>query len=397
MGSPDGSRETGDGRIPSPTISEAGDDIGTSAVPGRQNNLSNDLTRCLTDFFATQPRVLEWGAVSLASPPPHANDLASWVHQGLHAGLGYMEQRLDERKDPLAFVPWAKTVVLFSLRQPVPFGIDTGDFRVAAYARGKDYHRICHRIMDRLEEQLKLVSPDTKFLRFCDTSPVFERDLAAEAGLGWRGKNATLIHRKHGSGFLLAGFFLDVDLETPPNPVADFCGGCTACLDACPTDALVAPGKLDAGKCISYWTIEHKGEIPDEMSSKFGNWIYGCDICQDVCPWNHKHKEGRAALSPDVTPTDEQDEKLAQEDWPRSSEDWLKLLRKGGGFRSLLRHTPLPRAGRQALLRNVLIAMRNTGMEVSEEWKEIFKSEEELAVASDQWPENTETKNVSFP
>jgi epoxyqueuosine reductase len=327
----------------------------------------------LEDFFAAQPRVLEWGAVSLGNPPPHAHDLASWVHEGLHANLGYMEQRLDERTDPLAFVPWAKTVVLFSLKQPVPFGTDTGDFRVAAYARGKDYHRVCHRIMDRLEAQLKIASPETKFLRFCDTGPVFERDLAAEAGLGWRGKNATLISRRHGSGFLLAGFFLDVDLETPPNPVADFCGGCTACLDACPTEALVAPGRLDANKCVSYWTIELKGEIPAEMSSKFGNLIYGCDICQDVCPWNHKHRDEKAGNDPIYAA---ENEPLASEDWPRSSGDWLKLLRKGGGFRSLLRHTPLPRAGRQSLLRNVLIAMRNTGEELSEEWRETLREEE---------------------
>jgi epoxyqueuosine reductase len=260
--------------------------------------------------------------------------------------------------------------------------MDAGDFRVAAYARGKDYHRVCHRIMDRLEEQLKVASPDTRFLRFCDTSPVFERDLAAEAGLGWRGKNTTLISRKHGSGFLLAGFFLDVDLESPANPVADFCGGCTACLDACPTDALVAPGKLDANKCISYWTIEHKGDIPAEMSAKFGNWNYGCDFCQDVCPWNHKPAQRHdAELAGNPRPADEP---LAQEDWPRSSEDWLRLLRKGGGFRSLLRHTPLPRAGRQALLRNVLVAMRNTGMELSEEWREILETEEDDAAVREE-------------
>ncbi len=217
---------------------------------------------------------------------------------------------------------------------------------------------------------MKAESPGTKFLRFCDTSPVFERDFAAEAGLGWRGKNATLLHRKHGSGFLLAGFLLDVDLDAPPRPTADFCGGCTACLDACPTDALIAPGKLDAGKCISYWTIEHKGSIPEDMSSKFGNWIYGCDICQDVCPWNRK--PGRAHPASAVG-----EEPLAQDDWPRTPEDWLKLLRKGGGFRSLLRHTPLPRAGRQALLRNVLIAMRNTGAPLSAEWRAMINVEED--------------------
>jgi epoxyqueuosine reductase len=337
---------------------------------------SSAIQPLLADFFAAQPRVLEWGSVSLGSPPPNADNLMTWVQQGMHAGLGYMQERLDERTDPNVFVPWARTVVLFSLRQPVPFGIDTGDFRVASYALGKDYHRVCHRIMDRLEERLKLESPETRFLRFCDTGPVFERDLAAEAGLGWRGKNATLIHRKHGSGFLLAGFFLDVDLGTPAQPVADFCGGCTACLDACPTDALIAPGRLDANKCISYQTIERKGVLPAGESAKFGNLVFGCDICQDVCPWNHKHKEDKSGGDPVYAA---ESEPLALDAWPRTAEEWLALLRKGGGFRSRLRHTPLPRAGRQALLRNVLIAMRNSGQELTAEWRKILEEEEDDA------------------
>jgi epoxyqueuosine reductase len=264
-------------------------------------------------------------------------------------------------------VPWAKSVVLFSLKQPVPFGTGTGDFQVAAYALGEDYHHVARRILRDLETVVRgtHASPvpqnPPRFQGFCDTMPVFERDWAAEAGLGWRGKNACLIHKKHGSGFLLAGFFLDVDLEVSPAPAPDFCGGCTACLDACPTDAFVAPGRLDANKCISYWTIEAKGAIPPALSEKFGNRIYGCDVCQEVCPWNHKHKAGDAA----------------PEGWPRTANEWLGLLRKGGGFQSRFKTAPLPRAGRRALLRNVLIAMRNTGKELSPEWRRILEAEEE--------------------
>jgi epoxyqueuosine reductase len=339
----------------------------------------------LNAFFASTPRVLAWGFVPLGAetvPAPHAQDLRAWVTQGLHADLGYMEQRLDERADPRVFAPWAKTAVLFSVRQPYPFDTDgsarADTLRIAAYARGKDYHRVCHRIMDRLEEQLKLESPDVRFERFCDTAPVFERDLAAEAGLGWRGKNTTLIHKTHGSGFLIAGFFLDVDpslFGAPPEPVPDFCGGCTACLTACPTDAFVTPGRLDANKCISYWTIEHKGAIPTEMSSKFGPWMYGCDACQDACPWNRKPSRRHAEeLAQNPHPADEP---LAPGDWPRDAESWLKLLRRGGGFRSLMRHTPLKRAGRRMLIRNLLIAMRNTGTELSEEWREVLREEED--------------------
>ena len=337
-----------------------------------------------TSFFATEPRVLEWGFVPLVenpAPTPHEADLRSWVTQGLHADLGYMEDRLDERADPRAFAPWAKVAVLFSVRQPYPFAVDAADrggLRVAAYARGKDYHRVAHRILDRLEERLQAEAPEIRFERFCDTAPVFERDLAAEAGLGWRGKNATLIHRTHGSGFLIAGFFLDADpaLFGPrPEPIADFCGGCTACLTACPTDAFVAPGRLDAGKCISYWTIEHKGPIPRDLSAKFGNWMYGCDACQDACPWNRKPARRHAEELRD-TPHPA-DEPLAPGDWPRTAEDWLTLLRRNGGFRSLLRHTPLKRAGRRMLIRNVLIAMRNTGEALSDEWRKRLEEEED--------------------
>lgn len=340
----------------------------------------------LADFFAAEPRVLSWGHVALAPakpPAPHGDALRAWVAQGLHADLGYMENNLDERADARLFAPWAKVAVLFSVRQPAPFMTDSGDAagqgpRVAAYARGKDYHRVAHRIMDRLEERLALEAPEARFERFCDTAPVFERDLAAEAGLGWRGKNATLIHKTHGSGFLIAGFFLDIDpaaLGAPPVPAPDFCGGCTACLTACPTDAFVAPGRLDANKCISYWTIEHKGPIPREVSTQFGSWMYGCDACQDACPWNRKPARRHAAeLAETPRPADEP---LPPGDWPRTSDEWLKLLRRGGGFRSLMRHTPLKRAGRRMLIRNTLIVMRNTGVEPSDEWKAILREEED--------------------
>jgi len=309
------------------------------------------IQKALGDFFRAQPRVLEWGIVRLGSPLPNAEKLKDWVGQGMHAGLRYMEERLEERQSPTKLFPWAKTAVLFSLRQPVPFGTDTGPFHIAAYALGEDYHHVARRILNDAEKHLeacRMVAPSgyptVRFAGFCDTWPVFERDLAAEAGLGWRGKNATLIHRQHGSGFLLAGFFLDVDLEQNKFPAQDFCGGCTACLDQCPTEALIEPGRLDASKCISYWTIEAKGEIPEAISVKTNGWIFGCDICQDVCPWNRKSKK---ALSTDLP-----------QNQPLTSRQWLNLLSRGGGFQSRFKNTPLLRAGRRALLRNVLIALR---------------------------------------
>jgi epoxyqueuosine reductase len=198
---------------------------------------------------------------------------------------------------------------------------------------------------------------DIRFYGFVDTAPVFERDLASEAGLGWRGKNCCTLNRKHGSAFHLAGFFLDVALPSAA-PLEDFCGGCTRCLDACPTGAFVAPGKLDANKCISYWTIEDKGPLPEGLPDKFGGWIFGCDVCQDVCPWNHKHiREARA----DAVPGGLSGAAAGGFGFPESGKAWAELLRKGGGFQSRFKGSPLTRAGRRSLLRNLAVAARNLG------------------------------------
>lgn len=337
------------------------------------------LRASLEAFFAGRPEVLHWGHVALDHDLPNAANLASWVDEGLHAGLAYMEANVEKRRDPRELAPWARSVVLFSIRQPAPFapgGANEGDFKVAAYALGEDYHHVARRALNDAEAVARAAG--ARFQGFCDTWPVFERDLAAEAGLGWRGKNACLIHKEHGSGFLLAGFFLDAELGEAPAPARDFCGGCTACLEACPTDAFVAPGRLDANKCISYWTIEAKGAIPPDLSAKFGDRMYGCDICQEVCPWNRKPMQRareRAGGAEAIA---------APGDWPRSSDEWFGLLRKGGGFQSRFRHSPLPRAGRRSLLRNLLIGMRNTGRPLPEAWRAALEAEEDDPVVREE-------------
>jgi epoxyqueuosine reductase len=301
----------------------------------------------LQKFFSARSEILEWGVARIDGPLPNAERLSDWVAQGMHAGLRYMEENLEKRKSPARLFPWARSAVVFSLRQPAPFGADTGEFRVAAYALGEDYHRLARLLLGAAEQALREATGEgIRFHGFCDTWPVFERDLAAEAGLGWRGKNACLIHPRHGSGFLLAGFFTDLELGTPAVPLQDFCGQCTACLDQCPTGALTEPGRLDANKCIGYWTVESKGDIPNDIARQHGDWIFGCDICQDVCPWNHKAKKTAGPAS-------------SPEGWPKTAREWLGLLRQGGGFQSRFRHTPLLRAGRKGLLRNVLIALQN--------------------------------------
>jgi epoxyqueuosine reductase len=335
----------------------------------------------LDAFFSARPEVLHWGFTALDKALPNAANLASWVEEGLHANLAYMAANLDKRRDPRALVEWARVAVLFSIRQPRPFGADTGDFKVAAYAQGEDYHRVARRLLNEAEAALVRVATDAgetppRFQGFCDTWPVFERDLAAESGLGWRGKNACLLHKEHGSGFLLAGFFLDCDPEKlgpAPAPALDFCGGCTACLDACPTDAFIAPGRLDANKCISYWTIEAKGAIPPELSAKFGDRIYGCDTCQDVCPWNLKPRKRAGA-----------DETVGPAGWPRSADDWFALLRKAGGFQSRFKDAPLPRAGRRSLMRNLLVVLRNSARPLPPAWRAILEAEEDDPVVREE-------------
>lgn len=307
----------------------------------------------LRAFFSREPRVLEWG-IAPARRSPRADLLRTWVEGKHHAGMDYMAARLGERMDPQAFQPWAQSAVVFAFPYAMPLGRDPSPYRLAAYAAGGDYHRTAREIHRAAETHLKEHPDlaDIRFYGFADTAPVFERDLASEAGIGWRGKNCCTLNRKHGSAFHLAGFFLDLELPVSV-PVEDFCGGCTRCLEECPTGAFLAPGRLDANKCISYWTIEDKGALPEGLPDRFGGWIFGCDICQEVCPWNHKHirsAEGRKAGLEGV-PTGSP--------YPESGPAWAALLRKGGGFQSRFKGSALTRAGRRSLLRNLAVAARN--------------------------------------
>ncbi len=309
----------------------------------------------LRSFFAKETRVLEWG-IAPARPTPHANLLRAWVVEKRHADMEYMASRLAERLDPKTFHPWAESAIVFAFPYLHPLGSTSQSYKVAAYAHGDDYHdraRAIHRAAEahlRSDPALK----DIRFYAFADTAPVFERDLASEAGLGWRGKNCCTLSRKLGSAFHLGGFFLDIPLPASA-PVEEFCGGCTRCIDMCPTEAFLGPGRLDANKCISYWTIENKGEVPAGLSDRFQGWMFGCDVCQEVCPWNLKHMaDARGAESAGRETASE-----AAALFPASGPEWAALLKKNGGFRSRFRRTPLDRAGRRSLIRNLAIAIRN--------------------------------------
>lgn len=217
--------------------------------------------------------------------------LEAWLKKGAHGKMSYMENHFDKRLDPTQLVPGAKSVVSLlynyyperDLAQEEP-----GHAKLAKYAYGQDYHFI---IKDKLKELVKDLQAEIGQIEgrvFVDSAPVMERQWAEKSGLGWVGKNTLLITKTQGSFFFLAELIIDLELE-PDGPIKDYCGTCTRCIDACPTDA-ITPYELDASKCISYLTIELKDSIPEEFKGQMENWAFGCDICQDVCPWNRFSK-----------------------------------------------------------------------------------------------------------
>jgi epoxyqueuosine reductase len=212
--------------------------------------------------------------------------LEQWLAQGHHGSMTYMERNFDKRLDPTKLVPGAKSVVsLLYNYYPSDKQSDKEAPKLSKYAYGKDYHFVVKEklkeLMHSIEEEIGEVSGRA----FVDSAPVLDKAWAAKGGLGWLGKHTNLISKKTGSFFFIAELIIDLPLEAD-TPVTDHCGSCTACIDACPTDAIIAPYQVDGSKCISYFTIELKEAIPQEVKGQFDNWAFGCDVCQDVCPWN---------------------------------------------------------------------------------------------------------------
>ena len=262
---------------------------------------------------------------------PEAKRLEEWLNQGMHGKMSYMENHFEKRIDPTLLVPGAKSVISLMYNYfPEKEPSDKSAPKIARYAYGKDYHHVIKRklktILYKLEEKLGR-SIDGRC--FVDSAPVLERDWAKRSGLGWVGKNTLLIHPKNGSYYFLAELILDVEFDYD-GPIKDFCGTCTKCIDACPTDAIAEDGYvLDGSKCISYFTIELKEEIPTEMKGKFENWMFGCDICQEVCPWNRfstPHNEVNFEPHEDLLD-------MSQQDWEEISEDVFRKVFKGSAVK----------------------------------------------------------------
>ncbi len=285
-----------------------------------------------------------------ASPSKYRAYLRDWLETGQSGSMGYLARRFDERTDPAVYLPGARSVICVAMNYHVPLdavpqGEQTHHGRIARYALGNDYHGIIKDRLFELADWMRQAAPDAQTRAAVDTAPVMEKEISARAGLGWIGKHTCVINTRVGSWLLLGEILTTLDLPAD-EPAVDRCGTCTRCIDACPTGAITAPYQLDARKCISYLTIEHPGEIDGELQPKIGDWLYGCDICQEVCPWNRDALVATdAALQPRfATGTLDVRDVLT---WTTDN------------YREQLRHSAMKRVKLPVLQRNAAIVARN--------------------------------------
>jgi len=265
--------------------------------------------------------------------------LESWLNKNLHGQMSYMENHFDKRLNPTLLVDGAKSVISLLLNY-YPSEIQNQEsFKISKYAYGEDYHFV---IKDKLKTLLQFIQDEIGEVNgrvFVDSAPVLDKAWAAKSGLGWIGKNANLITQKVGSFYFIAELIVDLELEYD-TPTTDHCGSCTACLDACPTGAIIAPYVVDGSKCISYFTIELKDNLPQEMKGKFNDWMFGCDVCQDVCPWNRFSK-------PHYEPLFEPKSELLN----FSKRDWQELTKET--FNKVFKNSAVKRTKFEGLMRNI--------------------------------------------
>ncbi len=219
--------------------------------------------------------------------------LETWLNNKYNAGMAYMERNIDKRKDVKKILESTKSIISLGMNYYVNEEYDVGKNigKVSRYAWGRDYHFTIWEKLDELSEFLKKVNPKVELKTYVDTGPIMDKAWAVKSGLGWKGKHSNIISKEIGSWFFIATILINQKFDNYTVPIPNFCGTCTACINACPTDAIVEEYVVDANKCISYLTIENKNEIPTEFLGKFENWVFGCDICQDVCPWNKKYSK----------------------------------------------------------------------------------------------------------
>ncbi len=293
------------------------------------------------------------GFTRAATDPLRAERLDQWLGEGCHGSMEWMETRKAERASPQGLWPDARSVIALGMSyapdvDPLALEGDPEKVRISVYAQGRDYHDVVKKALKALARWLIARAPDNEIKVFVDTAPVMEKPLGEAAGLGWQGKHTNMVSREHGSWLFLGAIYSTLEFQPDP-PGRDSCGSCRACQVACPTDAFPAPYRLDARRCISYLTIEHKGPVDEEFRAALGNRIYGCDDCLAVCPWNkfadtaHRHLK----LAP-------RDELVAP--------DLVQFLEfDDAGFRQFFSGSPIKRIGRDRFVRNCLYAAGNSG------------------------------------
>jgi epoxyqueuosine reductase len=292
--------------------------------------------------------------ITRLGPATTADAFDAWLARGFEGEMSYMSRTAEKRRDSrLPFDGVTSAIVV-----AMSYGGKEPSGPVARYARGDDYHDVMTERLRQLHRWIgEQLGREVRGKPYVDTGPILERDLARRAGLGWFGKNTMLINPRIGSFFFLAALFVDLDLEADAPFTADHCGTCHRCIDACPTGAILEPHVVDATRCVSYLTIEAKGEIPEALRPAIGTLVYGCDICQDVCPWNEKFAtaltEPAFAARPAIAGKDSS--QVARELLAMSDED----------FRTAFKNSPMKRAKLRGLQRNAAVVLRNTGIDES--------------------------------
>ncbi len=303
----------------------------------------------LTRLIKAQAQHLGFQKVGIIPAGPLGTDegdhLQAWLQAGYQAEMQWMVTHLDKRLDPASLMEGTRSIVCVGMNYYNPDAYDRNDpraLKIAKYARGTDYH---HVVKERLKSLLAYVQtqvPQARGRALTDSAPILEKPLAVRAGIGWMGRHGNVITRDLGSWLFLGELLLDIELAYEETPVADACGRCRRCIEACPTGAIVADGVVDANRCISYWTIEYKGEsFPKAVRDNLNGWIFGCDICQDVCPWNIKFARPTAEPAFEPRPLN------------RLPEAQALLALDEDAFRENYRKSPLKRAKRHGLQRNI--------------------------------------------
>lgn len=276
--------------------------------------------------------------------------LEEWLNRNYQGKMGYLANHFDKRLDPAKLVEGAKTVVslIYNYFPTQKLPDKKTDIKLAKYAYGEDYHEVIRAKLSEFLEVLREEVGEINGRSFVDSAPVMERQWAQKAGLGWLGKNSLLLNREMGSFYFLAELIIDLEAMPDLPLTKDYCGTCTACIDACPTDAIVQPGVVDASRCISYLTIELKESIPDEFAGKMENWVFGCDICQDVCPWNRFSK-------PNQEPAFQPNSELAG----FSNRDWVEMTEET--FKRVFSKSAVKRTKFSGLIRNLDFIQKEKG------------------------------------